>query len=123
MRVPFKGFGFDVSPNPEDPPSIRKVELWTCGVIALYRGKPSTCFPLQRRKVRRPVGDVYRRIESGFDGRKGLLVVHQIFLHAAYVNVLNTYGLCVFRRCDCRYFFGIIAAFAFRHNCPWPRDE
>ena len=91
MRVPFQVFGFDVSPNPEDPPSIREVELGTCGVIALYSGKPRTCFPMQRRKVLRPVGDVYRRIESGFDGRKGLLVVHQIFLHAADVNVLNTF--------------------------------
>ena len=103
MRVPFQVFGFDVSPNPEDPPSIREVELGMCGVIALYSGKPGTCFPMQRRKVLRSVGDVYRRIESGFDGRKGLLVVYQIYLHAAEVNVLDT--------------------FAFRHNCPWPRHD
>ena len=93
MRVPFQVFGFDVSPNPEDPPSIREVELGTCGVIALYSGKPRTCFPMQRRKVLRAVGDVCRRIESGFDGRKGLLVVHQIYLHAADVNVPHTFGL------------------------------
>ncbi|MEC7655111.1 MAG: hypothetical protein VX416_02050, partial [Pseudomonadota bacterium] len=61
-------------------------------MIALYSGKPRTCFPMQRRKVLRPVGDVYRPIESGFDGRKGLLLVHQIYLHAANVNVLNTFA-------------------------------
>ena len=103
MRLPFQVFGFDVSPNPEDPSLIREVELGMCGVIALYSGKPRTCFPMQRRKVLRPVGDVYRRIESGFDGRKGRLVVHQSYLHAADVNVLDT--------------------FAFRHNCALSQDD
>lgn len=103
MRVPFQVLGFGVSLNPEDPPSIREVELGMCGVIALYSGKPRNCFPMQRRSVLRPVGDVYRRIESGFDVRKGLLEVYQTYLHAANVNVLDT--------------------FAFRHNCPWPRDN
>ena len=91
--MPFQVFGLYGSPNPEDPPSIRGVKLGMCKAIALYSGKPRTCLPMQRRKVLRPVGNVYRRIESGSDERKGFLVVHQIYLHVADLNVLNTFGL------------------------------